>query len=69
MPYLFATGKGAQWAPASAELLATLAALVVIGWTEAGRSRKELKLSLTVGTDNKVNEYLFQKRSTTKWPL
>ena len=58
-PYLFAPGKGAQWASTSAELLATLAALVAFGWTEAAAS----------GTDNKANEHLSQKRATTKWPL
>ena len=69
MPYLFAPGKGSQWASTSAELLATLAALVVFGWTEAARSRKEIELCLTAGTDNRANEYLSQKRATTKWPL
>ena len=69
VPYLFAPGKGSQWASTSAELLATLAALVVFGWTEAARSRKELELCLTAGTDNRANEYLSQKRATTKWPL
>lgn len=69
VPYLFSPGKGSQWASTSAELLATLAALVVFGWTGAARSRKELELCLTAGTDNRANEYLSQKRSTTKWPL
>ena len=39
VPYLFSPGKGSQWASTSAELLATLAALVVFGWTGAARSR------------------------------
>ena len=49
--------------------MATLAALVVFGWSGDARSRKELELHLTAGTDNRANEYLSQKRSTTKWPL
>ena len=69
VPYLFSHGKGSQWASTSAELLATLAALVVFGWSGDARSRKELELHLTAGTDNRANEYLSQKRSTTKWPL
>ena len=48
-PYLFAPGKGAQWASTSAELLATLAALVAFVWTEAAASRKELELCLCAG--------------------
>eukprot|EP00435_Cladocopium_sp_Y103_P044902 s3525_g12.t1 len=65
-PYLFAPGKGAQWAPTSAELLATLAALVAFGWTGVAKSRKSLELCFEAGTDNQGNQFLSEKRSTTK---
>ena len=68
-PYLFRPGKGSQWASTSAELLATLAALVAFGWTDAATSRKSLELCLAAGTDNRSNECLSVKRSTTKFPL
>lgn len=68
-PYLFRPGKGAQWASTSAELLATLAALVAFGWTGVANSRKSLELCLAAGTDNRSNECLSVKRSTTKFPL
>ena len=68
-PYLFSPGKGAQWASTSAELLASLAGLVAFGWTNPAASRKELEICLSAGTDNRGNEYLSQKRATTKWPL
>eukprot|EP00435_Cladocopium_sp_Y103_P066172 s60_g28.t1 len=69
VPYLFIPGKGAQGMSTSAELLATLAGLVAFGWTGDAPSRKQLELCLTAGTDNRGNEFLSQKRSTTKWPL
>ncbi|CAK9061235.1 unnamed protein product [Durusdinium trenchii] len=65
-PYLFLPGKGAQWASTSAELLATLVALVAFGWTAEARSRKSLELHLVAGTDNRANEFLSRKRATTK---
>ena len=68
-PYLFLPGKGAQWASTSAELLATLVALVAFGWTAEARSRKSLELHLVAGTDNRANEFLSRKRATTKFPL
>eukprot|EP00435_Cladocopium_sp_Y103_P046292 s717_g13.t1 len=68
-PYLFIPGKGAQGASTSAELLATLASLVAFGWSQQAKSRKQLELCMTAGTDNRGNEFLSQKRSTTKWPL
>ena len=69
VPFLFAPGKGAQWASTSAELLGTLAGLVAFGWTTDAASRKELELHLDAGTDNRSNEFLSRKRATTKWPL
>jgi len=69
VPYLFKPGMGAQWASTSAELLATLVALQLFGWFDGGGDRKTLEVSLFGGTDNKANESLSEKRSTTKWPL
>ena len=68
-PYLFKSGKGAQWASTSAELLASLAALFAFGWLEVSSRRRSLPLVLNAGTDNQSNEALSQKRATTKWPL
>ena len=68
-PYLFKPGKGAQWSSASSELLASLAALKAFGWAEESVDRKALEMSIVAGTDNKSNEGLSAKRSTTRWPL
>ena len=68
-PYLFAEGKGSQWASTSAELLASMAALVAFGWTEQCRVRKSVELCFTAGTDNRSNEFLSWKHTTTRWPL
>ncbi len=68
-PYFFKPGKGAQWAPTSAELLASLAALFVFGWLEVSSSRKTIPIALNARTDNQSNEALSQKRATTRWPL
>ena len=68
-PYLFKPGMGAQWASTSAELLATLVALQLFGWFDTSGGRKALEVSLFGGTDNRANESLSEKRSTTKWPL
>lgn len=68
-PYLFKPGMGAQWASTSAELLATLVAMQLFGWFDTSGGRKALEVSLYGGTDNKANESLSEKRSTTKWPL
>eukprot|EP00435_Cladocopium_sp_Y103_P002248 s5620_g1.t1 len=68
-PYLFRDGQGAQWASASAELLATLAALFVFGWLDPSKHRKTAEVFIMAGTDNQSNEFLSFKRSTTRWPL
>ena len=68
-PYLFAEGKGSQWASTSAELLASMAALVAFGWAEQCRLRKSVEICFTAGTDNRSNEFLSWKRTTTRWPL
>lgn len=68
-PYLFKENGDSQWAPTSAELFATLAALEAFGWTKKGRHRKDIQVSLAAGTDNRANEALSEKRATTRWPL
>eukprot|EP00435_Cladocopium_sp_Y103_P025733 s2122_g6.t1 len=68
-PYLFKEGGESQWASTAAELLASLCALKAFGWLDGGRHRKSLEVSLFGGTDNRANEALTAKRSTTKWPL
>ena len=69
VPYLFRNGKGSQWASTSAELLAVIVALHVFGWLNPELRRKLFPLVLVGGTDNRSNEYLSLKRSTTRWPL
>ena len=68
-PYLFKEDGSSQWASTTAELLASLAALHVFGWLIESKDRRSLDLALTAGTDNRANESLTSKRSTTKWPL
>ena len=51
------------------ELLATLVAMQLFGWFDTSGGRKALEVSLFGGTDNRANESLSEKRSTTKWPL
>jgi len=69
VPYMFKPdGGGSQWASTSAELLASLCALHAFGWLDPS-SRRTVALALQAGTDNRANEALSTKRSTTKWPL
>ena len=49
--------------------MASMAALVAFGWTKQERARKTVELCLYAGTDNRSNEFLSSKRTTTKWPL
>ena len=67
-PYLFKEGK-AQWASTSAALLASYVALFAFGLISESRSWKVIAFSLSAGTDNRANEFLSMKRSSTKWPL
>ena len=69
VPYLFKPDKGSQWASTSAELLASLTALHLFGWLKEQKERRDIEVSLFGGTDNRANESLTEKRSTTKWPL
>ena len=68
-PYLFKSTGESQWASAPAELLATLAALVAFGFLEDESRRSRLEVRFVAGTDNKSNEALLVKASTTRWPL
>ena len=69
VPFFFQEGKGAMWASTSAELLASLVALGVFGWITQGKHRKSVPVVLAAGTDNRANDVLSTKRTTTKWPL
>lgn len=68
-PYLFKSTGESQWASAPAELLATLAALVAFGFLNDESRRSQLEVSFVAGTDNRSNEALLLKASTTRWPL
>ena len=68
-PYLFDEKGRSQWASASAELLATLVALQVFGHLEQQSVRRLLAVEVLAQTDNKSNEGLAKRGSTTKWPL
>ena len=69
VPYFFKPEKGSQWASTSVELMATLVALHAFGWLDHSKERKALDVVLSAGTDNRANEALSAKRSTTRWPL
>ncbi|CAE7248686.1 mettl24 [Symbiodinium sp. CCMP2592] len=68
-PYLFDEDGKSQWASASAELLATLAALWIFGHLKESSSQRRLPVAIAGATDNQSNEKLLRKQSTTKWPL
>ena len=68
-PYLFDSEGHSQWASASAGLLATLAALHAFGHLEPSATRRLITVEVLAQTDNKSNEGLSKKGSTTKWPL
>ena len=67
--YLFKPNGESQWASTSAELMATMLALVAFDWLRDNKHRKSLQVSFHAGTDNRANEALTLKRATTKWPL
>ena len=68
-PYLFDEEQKSQWASASAELLATLAALYLFGHLGESTRVRQLPVVFSAVTDNKGNESLSKKQSATKWPL
>ncbi|CAE7884862.1 mettl24, partial [Symbiodinium necroappetens] len=55
-PYLFDPEGHSQWASASAELLATLAALHAFGHLEGNAQRRIMTVEVLAQTDNKANE-------------
>eukprot|EP00435_Cladocopium_sp_Y103_P061492 s851_g23.t1 len=68
-PYLFDQNGNSSWASASAELLATLAALQFFGYFQDMGGRRIVPIVVAAGTDNQANEALAKKRSSTAWPL
>ena len=67
--YLFDKKGESSWASASAELLATMAALQLFGYLEDTGCRRVVPVAISAGTDNQANEALAKKRSSTAWPL
>ena len=68
-PYLFDELGKSQWASASAELLATLVGLWAFGFLAYGNRPHQMPVELPAVTDNRGNEGVLKKQSTTKWPL
>ena len=68
-PYLFDKNLESSWASASAELLASLAALQLFGYFVDSGYRRVVPVAVLAGTDNQANEALSEKRSSTAWPL
>ena len=68
-PYLFGEENRSQWASASAELLATLAAQYLFGHLEPAARLGHFPVVIPAVTDNRGNESLARKQSTSKWPL
>jgi hypothetical protein len=69
VPWLFKEGKGSSWSSTSSELLASMVAVQVFTSAAVGKSRHSGEVVLTGGTDNKSNEALSVKRSSTKLPV
>ena len=69
VPWLFKEGKGSSWASTSAELLASLVAAQIFLPMKEDRGRISGEVVFSGGTDNKANEALSVKRSSTKIPL
>ena len=68
-PFLFDEQGESSWASASAELLATWGALVAFGHLETLERKRVIPVVVSAGADNRSNEFLAKKRSTTAWPL
>ena len=68
-PFLFDGEGRSQWASTSAELLATMVALVLFGLLDDRRTGVVMPVVLSAGTDNQSNEFLMRKGLTTRWPL
>ena len=68
IPELFKEDGSTAWASTAAELLASYAALVAFEHTSQ-QAPGDLAVSLVGGTDNRSNEAVTKKGSTSKWPL
>ena len=68
-PYLFDENGRSQWASASAELLANLVGLWAFGFLTQGNRLHQKPVELLAATDNRGNESVLKKQSTTKRPL
>ena len=68
-PYLFDAAGKSQWASASAELLASFAALWAFGHLEPKPRVRKIPVAVSGITDNRSNQSLSFKQSSTKWPL
>ena len=66
VPWLFKDGKGSSWSSTSSELLACMVAVQVFTTPADRPLRSYGEVVLTAGTDNKANESLSLKRSSTK---
>ena len=69
LPCLFKDGGDSQWASTPAELLAVMFALHCFGFLECTGERREVSLAIQGGTDNKANDALSKRASSTKWRL
>ena len=70
LPCLFKDGGDSQWASTPAKLLAVLFALHCFDYyLDCTGKRREVSLAIQGGTDNKANDALSKRGSTTRWPL
>ena len=71
MRFLFDQGGESSWAPTSAELLSSMAALQAFGFLELPVPGVVdcLRVCVVGGTDNSATDALSKKNTTTKWPL
>ena len=68
-PWLFRDGQGSSWASSSAELLASLIAVLCFDPPDVGDLRLRHEVALCGGTDNKANEGSTRRGLSTKMPL
>ena len=69
LPCLRTDGGDSQWASTPAELLAVLFALHCFDYLDCTGERREVSLAIQGSTDNKANDALSKKGSSTRWPL
>lgn len=71
-PWLFNEQGDSQWASTAAELLSSYVAAFAFGYLESEQQWQvglNIKIVITGGTDNRANESIQLRNSTTKWPL